>query len=332
MQFQVSTDLSLLRLPFACARASDENTGWSAVPLCLMLLILLSCPGIMASEIADPKLAKIVSGLKGEEEKVSEVKQQADQKADAVYAQARAKLVAASVAALKKSLEGNDDPAFKVTVYKTLLNIDPSEGEALGFFKAVGNLDEVLAEVAKNPLLPPLNPPKEKAEKRDTISISAVNSARMSEVFKLQEPYLTDGESLRFFDGGSLTLPDTPTGSFTIRFRRGSLGKLDDNVSAAFDKPRFQIRGVPVLASVHVAITRAIGVKVLDELLVSFNADTGAYAIFSDSGIVFKEGKLKAKKGAPLFEAADDGNQPWGSRISIITLSQIPHPLVMKKP
>ena len=289
----------------------------------------------MASEVTDAKLAKIVAGLKGEEEKVSEVKQLADKKADAAYVQARTKLVAASVAALKKSLEGNDDPAFKATVYKALLNIDPSEAEALGFFKAVGNLDEVLADAAKNPILPPLNPVKEnsdKADKRETISISAANAVRMAEVFKLREPYLVDGESIRFFDMGGFTLQDTRTGSFTIRFSRGSLGKLDDSVSTAFDKPRFQIRGVPVLASVHSAISNAIGVRVLDDLLVSFNSETGAYAVFSDSGIVVKEGKITVKKGAPLFEVADGGNQRWGSRISTITLSQSPHPLVMKKP
>ncbi len=300
---------------------------------------LFSFSVLAASEVADAKLAKIISNLKAEEQKISEIKQQANLKADATYAQARAKMVAAATATLKKSLESSDDPTFKVTVYKLLLNIDQNQEEALKFFKAVGNLDEVLSEAAKKPLLPAYKPlvplsnqEADKTKKRETISIVANDLDRVQKFFKLKEPYLINGQCLILYDSGSLTLQDTPSGSFTIRFTRGVLGgKLDNNPAAPFQLPRFLIRGAVILESEHNQMCKAVGEDLLAELLVSFNAETNAYAVFSDSGIMIKEGKLIPKKGAPLFEAADVGRDDWGSRISNITLTQTPHPAVLKK-
>ena len=287
---------------------------------------------LAASEVTDAKLTKIIANLKSEEQKINEVKQQANQKADVAYAQARVKMVTAAIGALKKSLENNDDPTFKVAVYKTLLNLDQNEEEALRFFKAVGNLDEVLSEATKKPLLPPYNQEADKTKKRDTVSIVATDLERVQKFFKLKEPYFINGPCLILYRSGSLTLQDTPSGSFTLRFTRSILGgKLDNNPAAPFELPRFLIRGALILESEHNRMCKAIGVDVLDDLLISFNAETNAYAVFSDSGIIIKEGKLMVKKGSALFEAADGGGEDWGSRISNITLSQVPHPKVMKK-
>jgi hypothetical protein len=297
------------------------------IAICLVSLCILT-----GSESTDAKFKKIIAGVSSEEQKISESREQANQKAEEVYAQARMKMVASAIGALRKSLEGNDDPAFKVAVFKTIVNIDPSDEGALRFFKAVGNLEDILEEVAKDPILPPVRQKTVATWMRESVTIVAVELARMQKMFKLREPYLVMGTCLRLHNAGSITLQDTTTGSFTVRFSRGGLGgKLDDVVTSPFDGPRFLIRGNVILNSTHSELCRAAGVRLLEGLLVSFNAVNNAFAVLSDSGTVITEGVITPKAGTALFEVADRAGPAFGSRIASVTVSKTPHPLVMKK-
>jgi hypothetical protein len=302
--------------------------------LCALVIeiVLWSCCSLPGTEVADDNLAKIVSSLTADEQKISAIKQEANQRADAAYVQAREKIVASAIGGLKRILEGSDDPALKVTIFKAVLNLDRSDEETLKFFKAIGNIEDILSEAARNPILPRRIQEAGRPRNQENISISAIDLDRLQKFFRLKEPYLISGACLRLNNQGSITLQDTATGSFTIRFSRGDLGdKPDDIVRSPFDTVLMRIRGVVILNTKHGEMCQAVGEGILDELLVSYDVETSTYAVFSVSGVVIKQGVISPRKATALFQAVDGGSAFWGSRIGNITWSQTPHQLVISK-
>ncbi len=275
----------------------------------------------------DPKVVKIVDTLKADLQKAGEVKETTVRKADAVFFQTLGKSVVTATTALKRALNDSTDVAYQAEIYKIVLSINLKDADAVRFFSAVGTLEQVLSEVRLKPLVPQIDAGDPAlADPGKTVTIPGNQLRVLGGVFKLQEPFRVDGESLRFASGGGMTLDDTSTGSFTIRLVRGMLAANgDDEVAMPVDVPVFRIRGNVVLSMWQRRVCEMVGRPLVKELWITYNADGGTFAIFDEEDFMIKRGSIVPKKDSPLFQYQDTGAGVFGSRIKSLTLTPAFH-------